>query len=60
MEDTPYQDETDEVLVGNFQAEDVLNIKELSTNLNLNCLRWISENHVTFFNQKQVLEIIQT
>ena len=57
---TPYQDETDEVLVGNFLAEDVLNIKELSTNLNLNCLRWISEHHVTFFNQKQVLEIIQT
>ena len=55
--DTPYEDETDEIMQTNFPIADVIYLRDSAVKLNLSCLSGISELSKTFFNQKQALEI---
>ena len=55
--DMPYEDDEDEILKEIYLKEDVIHLKKAAEELNLHCLRWISEESKTFFNGKQAYEI---
>lgn len=55
--DLPYEDETDEILQKKFLKKDIINLQNAAEQLDLPCLRWISLESMTFFNEKQTYEI---
>lgn len=54
--DLPYEDETDEILQKKFSKKDIENLQKVAEQLELPCLRWISFESMTFFNEKQTFE----
>jgi hypothetical protein len=56
--DLPYEEDDDELLKEIYSYEDILNLKIASQNENLPCLSFISLESNTYFNEKQIFEII--
>lgn len=55
--DHPYEDIDDEVLKKIYPLKDIQFLIETATRKQLSCLRFISLDSTTYFNQKQSLEI---
>jgi hypothetical protein len=56
--DYPYGNNEDELLISKYSYQDIQNIAEIAQRENLSSLRFISSKSKTYFNEKQVLNII--